>query len=359
VNDEVLLVGSIPLDAAEDVFRAFGGPLGPSLTAMPDGEVGPRKHWISKVHYQVLSGHPELETVRRPQPDNGVERLNPRNAGDSWLFKVKDGVGRVRFSDPGWRLGYARDAINSYFVFKTLREKGVLPKHLRFQVSLPSVNSALPPRIFPNPADVGRIRPGFSDAMAAEIGTIAEKIPHEDLAIQWDCATEVQDAYGAIPGLPADGAIERNIEQFRRLSSLIPERVLLGYHLCFGTLGGWPRFAPPDLSATVTLANAVNESSGRRVDWIHIPVLAGVSDAFFAPLKDLRPRNARIYLGLVHHMEGFEERLATARKYLPDFGVAAYCGFGRLPPDQIPVVLEEHLQAIKTARNVASNGEQK
>jgi hypothetical protein len=359
VNDEVLLVGSIPLDAAEDVFRAFGGPLGPSLTAMPDGEVGPRKHWISKVHYQVLSGHPELETVRRPQPDNGVERLNPRNAGDSWLFKVKDGVGRVRFSDPGWRLGYARDAINSYFVFKTLREKGVLPKHLRFQVSLPSVNSALPPRIFPNPADVGRIRPGFSDAMAAEIGTIAEKIPHEDLAIQWDCATEVQDAYGAIPGLPADRAIERNIEQFRRLSSLIPERVLLGYHLCFGTLGGWPRFAPPDLSATVTLANAVNESSGRRVDWIHIPVLAGVSDAFFAPLKDLRPRNARIYLGLVHHMEGFEERLATARKYLPDFGVAAYCGFGRLPPDQIPVVLEEHLQAIKTARNVASNGEQK
>ena len=246
-------------------------PLGPSLTAMPDGEVGPRKHWISKVHYQVLSGHPELETVRRPQPDNGVERLNPRNAADSWLFKVKDGVERVRFCDPGWRLGYARDAINSYFVFKTLREKGVLPKHLRFQVSLPSVNSALPPRIFPNPADVGRIRPGFTDAMAAEIGTIVEKIPHDDLAIQWDCATEVQDAYGAIPGLPADGAIERNIEQFRRLSSLIPETVLLGYHFCFGTLGGWPRFAPPDLSATVALANAVNESSGRRVDWMLYP----------------------------------------------------------------------------------------
>ncbi len=91
VGREALLVGSIPLDTAEEVFRTFGGSLGPSLTTMPDGEVGPRKHWISKVHYQVLAGHPELEIVRRPQPENGVERLNPRNAADSWQFKVKDG----------------------------------------------------------------------------------------------------------------------------------------------------------------------------------------------------------------------------------------------------------------------------
>jgi hypothetical protein len=349
VSREVLLIGSIPLDTAEEVFRTFGASLGPSLAAMPDGEVGPRKHWISRVHYQVLSGHAELETVRRPQPENGVERLNPRNAADSWQFKVKDGVERVCFGDPGWRLGYAREAIDSYFVFKTLREKGVLAKHLRFQVSLPSVNSALPPRIFPNQADIAKIRPGYSDALCAEIGTIVQKIPEADLAIQWDCATEVQDAYGAVPGFTADGAIERSLEQFRRLSPLVPENVLLGYHFCFGTLGGWPRFAPTDLSATVALANAVIESSGRRVDWVHIPVLNDAGDGFFAPLKDLRPRGARVYLGVVHHMAGFKERVATARKYLPDFGLAAYCGFGRIAPEQMSTVLNEHLQAIEAA----------
>jgi len=122
---------------------------------------------------------------------------------------------------------------------------------------------------------------------------IAQQIPHEDLAIQWDCSTEVQDVYGAVPGLPKEGAIERNVAQFRRLSPLVPEKAHLGYHLCFGTLGGWPRFAPADLSATVDLANAVIEASGRRVDWIHIPVLNGVGDAFFAPLKNLKPRGAR------------------------------------------------------------------
>ena len=80
--------------------------------------------------------------------------------------------------------------------------------------------------------------------MAAEAAMICQKIPHNDLAIQWDCSTEVQDAYGTLQGLSADGAIERNVAQFRMLSARIPEAVQLGYHFCFGTLGGWPRFAP-------------------------------------------------------------------------------------------------------------------
>ena len=350
MQKDVLLVGSIPLDSVEEVFREFGAPLGPALKTLPDGEVGPRRHWISRIHYQVLSGHAELETVRRPAPDdNGVERLFPRNAGDSWLFKVKDGVERVRFGDPGWRIGYARDAINSYFVFKTLRETGVLARHLRFQVSLASVNSALPPRIFPDHADIAKIRPGFTEALAAEAAMIVRKIPNDDLAIQWDCSTEVQDAYGAVQGFTADGAIERNIAQFRVLSPRIPEAVQLGYHFCFGTLGGWPRFAPADLAATVELANATVEASGRRVDWIHIPVLPGVGEAFFAPLKNLKPRGARVYLGVVHHMDGFKHRVAMARKFLPDFGVAGYCGFGRVPPAELPTVLKDHQQAIAAA----------
>ena len=48
-------------------------------------------------------------------------------------------------------------------------------------------------------------------------------------------------------------------------------------------------------------------------------------------------------------MDGFKERIAIARKYLPDFGVAGYCGFGRIPPEQMPEVLEEHVQAIEAA----------
>jgi hypothetical protein len=66
----------------------------------------------------------------------------PRGYDDVWQFKVKQGVDRVRFGNPGYRLGYAKDALNSYFVFKTLRDKGILPADLRFQISMPMANSA-------------------------------------------------------------------------------------------------------------------------------------------------------------------------------------------------------------------------
>ncbi|MEA2967353.1 MAG: hypothetical protein QOE78_614, partial [Alphaproteobacteria bacterium] len=266
MSEQLLLVGSIPLDTPQDVFETFGAPLGRLLSAVPDGEVGPRSHWISRIHYQVFAGHPELDILAHPRPDNGVERLNPHDNSDRWQFKVRDGVERVRFGDPGWRLGYARDAINSYFVFRTLKENGVLPRHLRFQVSMPMVNSALPPRVFPVEGDLDKIKPGFEAALRAELAKIVEKIPAKELAIQWDCATEVQDAYGAIPQLPRESMIERNVSQVRNLSPGIPEEVALGYHLCFGTLGGWPRFQPETLSETVRLANAFLEASGRRVD---------------------------------------------------------------------------------------------
>jgi hypothetical protein len=346
----LLLVGSIPLDTPAQVFETFGAPLGRHLLAMPDGEVGPRRHWISRVHYQVLAGHPELEVVQHPAPDErGIERQFPRNAADAWWFRVKPGVEQVRFGDPGWRLGYARDALNSYFVFRVMKERGVLPAHLRFQVSMPMVNSVLPPRIFPNSDDLARIRPGYQAALRAEIATIVERIPAQELAIQWDCATELQDAYGGVPGLPIDGAIERNLAQVRALSPHIPEGVALGYHLCFGTLGGWPRFQPADLGQAVNLANAFVAASGRRVDWIHIPVLDRSDDAFFSPLARLEPQGARVYLGMVHNMSGFGARFAAARRYLPAFGLGAYCGFGRLPPAQMPQVLAEHLAAVELA----------
>ena len=344
------LVGSIPLDTPQEVFETFGAPLGKYLFSMPDGEVGPRRHWISRVHYQVLGAHPELEVVQRPAPDeNGVERQFPRNSADSWLFKVKAGVKQVRFGDPGWRLGFARDALNSYFVFSVMKERGVLAPHLRFQVSIPMVNSVLPPRIFPDPGDLDKIRPGYETATRAEIATIVAKVPARELAIQWDCSTEIQDSYGAIPGFPLDGAVERSLAQVRNLSPHIPEEVALGYHFCFGTLGGWPRFRPDDLGQAVKLANACIEASGRRVDWVHIPVLDRSDDAFFAPLKELKPRGARVYLGAIHGMEGFKERITTARKYLPDFGLGAYCGFGRLPPAELPNVLADHLKAVEIA----------
>ena len=141
---ELLLVGSIPLDTVEQVFRTVGASLGPYLAYMPDGEVGDRRYWIDGVAYRVLNGHPEIETLRRPAPDeNGVERWRPQGVHDQFQFRVKPGVREVRFGDPGWRLGYTRDAVNSYFVFRQLKKEGVIPAGVRFQVCMPLTYSAV------------------------------------------------------------------------------------------------------------------------------------------------------------------------------------------------------------------------
>jgi len=78
-------------------------------------------------------------------------------------------------------------------------------------------------------------------------------------------------------------------------------------------------------------------------------VLDRSDDGFFAPLAKLQPRQTRIYLGVIHNMARFPERVATARKYLPEFGLAAYCGLGRTPPAQVPAILAEHRKAVEAA----------
>jgi hypothetical protein len=349
MGDKLLLVGSVPLDTVEEVMTTFGGPLGRYLPALPDGEVGERRSWVNRLCYLLFNGHADLETLKRPKPVDGLEQLLPRTRDDGWQFRVRPNVKRVRFGNPGTRLGYARDAVSSYFVFKTLREKGLLPADLRFQISIPMVNSVVRPLYFPDPKDLDRIRPGFTEALAAELQVIFARIPHQDLAIQWDMAWEVQAVSGAAKDVPNESKVETQVAPVEILSKDIPADVELGFHFCFGTFGGWPAFAPETLGPTINLANASVLATGRRVDWVHIPTLDTVAEKFYAPLTQLDAKGADIYLGAIHNMTTLKDRIAVARGFLPRFGLAAYCGFGRTPPAELPRILEDHLAALDIA----------
>jgi hypothetical protein len=373
MTGELLLVGSVPLDTVEQVFRMVGAPLGPYLAYMPDGEVGDRRYWIDGIAYRVLNGHPEIETLQRPAPDeNGVERWRPQGIHDQFRFRVKPGVKEVRFGDPGWRLGYTKDAVNSYFVFRQLKKEGVLPTALRFQVSLPLTYSAVT-LFFANPEDHPRIVPGFTASLRAEVAKIVELIPPEDLAIQWDFAVENRYLEATLARDGADAArreAERLMQAAREVSPHIPQQAALGYHSCFGTLDGWPSRQPPDLRGSVILLNEAVAASGRRVDFVHMPTLGSAEDAFFAPLQDLAVAGAKVYLGAIHHMHaagGLRRQLAAARKYLPQFGIAAPCGFGRVPerpgrflteqgsevpPDYLGIILRDHLAAVEQLHEI-------
>ncbi|HEY8578782.1 MAG TPA: hypothetical protein VIL72_02775, partial [Beijerinckiaceae bacterium] len=82
---------------------------------------------------------------------------------------------------------------------------------------------------------------------------------------------------------------------------------------------------------------------------MHVPLLDRTDAAYYAPLQGLQNAGARVYLGMIHAMETLEQRVALARAALPDFGLAAYCGFGRRPPEELAVILRDHVTAAQLA----------
>ena len=350
ITKNLLLVGSLPFDTVEKVFRTMGPRLSAHLPSIPDGEVGDRLYWTCFQCYRVLHGHPDVETVQRPDRINGVENWRPSGYRDQWIFRVRPGAKEVRFGDPGWRLGYAKEALNSYFVFKTLRKEGFIAPHVRFQVCIPLTGSIIE-HYFRDPDDYPKIKPGYEQALRDEIAMMTKKIPPEDLVIQWDACSEVLDLEGFYDWTPKDDKFERLISPCERLTPSIPDDVLVGYHFCYGTLGGWPIVKQNDLALCVKLANAAVERSGRRVDYVHMPVQPDrFDDAFYAPLSGLKVGDTKVFLGLIHHQdvpEGFSKRMAAARRRLPDFGLASVCGYGRRPPSELDAIIDSHAAAIE------------
>lgn len=111
-----------------------------------------------------------------------------------------------------------------------------------------------------------------------------------------------------------------------------------------------------DMSLLVRMANYAIAESGRRVDWVHMAgprYLRSEDDRFFKPLTDLQRGDARPYLGIVLPMDGIpgvKRRHQTASKYLTDFGVSMYCGFGRQPGMDGTQTMREHSRVVRSVR---------
>jgi hypothetical protein len=359
MNSELLLVGSVPLATAEAVFTKCAGSIGDYLTTLPDGEIGDRIVWRNFLCMHTYDNHPQLETLSRPGGERSGKAflvLRYQNAqGDApvyvkrWLFKVRDGVNRVRFD----RLSYAAEAVKSYETFNRLRGQGVIPEGVRFQVCLPLTESGTC-HYFERPEDYVIVRPAYEDAMRREVERLLEVVPAEDLAIQWDVCWEVlavdmaeKAANWSAPG----NAFDRYVDSLRNLAPHVPEEVWIGYHFCYGDLGHEHFIQPKDLAVCVRMANAAVAESGRTVDFVHFPVPRDrADDAYFEPLRHLDVGDTRIYIGLIHYsdgVDGLRKRLETCRRHLDDFGLATECGFGRRNPETLDDLLDIHRHAAR------------
>jgi hypothetical protein len=348
MSSDLLLVGSLPADSAESAFRAGAELFGDLVAVLPDGETGPRAAWVGYERERLVRPHPDVETVAVSGSPTGI----PRHAYETPIFKIRPGVTDLRWDS--WPR--VDDAIESYRLFRRLREEGAIPSHLRFQVCLPFPSSALNGFKADFAADYPIASRGFEDLVERELRRLVAEVPPDELAIQWDVCYEVLDLEGVIAWTAGD-AWERFAGPVERLTRVIPEETLVGYHLCYGTFPEWPMYEARDMGLMVRMANHAVASSGRRVDWLHLAgprYLRSEDERFFRPLADLQPGDARVFLGVVLPLDGvagLRRRHRTASRFLTGFGVAMYCGFGRQPGRDGMETMREHRRVVAEIRS--------
>ncbi len=335
---QVHLVGSVGLDTVDEVFMTAGRLFGSRLKRIPDGEPGGRRMWTSW-QYPLLRTNAFLQ-VDRDHP--------PVGATGFLMLKLADGVKPedVSFGE----LGYAREARASYLDFVAARDKGILPRTVKFQVCFPTPYAVVARMVVPEAMNA--VLGAYERAMLREVETVCRAIPHADLAIQWDVCFEMLVWDGRWASMGPFPDMERVFsEQFARLSKPVPADVELGFHLCYGDLDGKHFVEPQDATKMVELANLIARSARHPIAFMHMPVpIQRDDDAYFAPLRNLKlSPGTELYLGLVHAKDGVEgtkRRMATARRHVSDFGIAAECGIARgRTPAVVRQFLEVHGQA--------------
>jgi SAM-dependent methyltransferase len=311
------LVGSVPLSEVEAVFAVTAGALGDRVRRLPDGEPGTRADWILW-QYPVFSALAQFEVG---PPGDGTYRTLPK-------LRLRDGE-RADSIVLG-SLGFAKAAISSYKVFTKLKRDGIIPPHVRFQVSLPT--PLAPVSAFIDPEHQALIEPVYEARVLDELAEILGAVPHDQLALQWDTRLEFAMLEGVAPAWFPEvrgGVLERLL----RVSRHVPRDVELGFHLCYGDDCHGHFAVPSDTGKLVDVANGLAAALSRPLNWVHLPVPAQAEEEYFAPLRLLRLHpQTELYLGVLHLQDGkvgARRRISCARPYVQSFGVATDCGWGR------------------------------
>lgn len=112
------LVGSVPLDNAEQVFRTVGSALGEHVRRSPDGETGDRQQWV-QFQLGVLGARPQFHLIDNTA--QGFENLPP-------TLVLRPGIGAHDFGG----LGYSAVALESFETFTRLKAEGSSPRACAF-----------------------------------------------------------------------------------------------------------------------------------------------------------------------------------------------------------------------------------
>src|SRR5580658_2709871 len=249
--------GSVNLADAESVMREIASRVPAGLRRIPDGETGDRGNWIF-FQMQRFMQMPTLVPAGPIGAEDGDYEALPQ-------LRLADGVEPDQVEWPN--IGYADAYLASYRTFSALREQGVIPAGVRFQVEYPTPLASIGGYIVPD--------------------RLLAAIPHDEVAVQWDVAVEfgvLEDAFG--PG--GAQAFDMIIAALARCVDQVPADVPAGLHLCYGDYGHQHFTQPESLALQVRLLNAVVTAASRPVSFVSFTVPQYQrEEGYFAPLAGL------------------------------------------------------------------------
>ena len=337
------LVGSVPLSDTESVLRKVAGQLGSDLKRIPDGKTGQRWRWIFWQR-EMLNDHPAMEEDTETEPFRVVQ-WDGQLIRETPFLRFKESVDS---STVKFEAAYAAPAIESFQIYQRLGEEGVIGSDTLFQVCLPTPMATAYMYISPSARDA--YLPVYEEALASALQEIQDSIPHNRLSIQWDVCQEVlvfEDYFSVRP----EDYKQQIFSELARMGQMVPESVDMGYHLCYGSPRDEHLVQPKDMGILVEISNGLIAALNRRLDFLHLPVPKDRTDAgYFQPLRQLNATsNTEIYLGLIHFDDqaGDAQRITTAKQFVPSFGVATECGWGRTEPTRVDGLLQSHSRAIQ------------
>jgi len=313
------LVGGLKAADPEAAMRTAAGILGRHLYAITDGETGERSQWIGWqiAKLTAIEGIELAGTHGLAEAENQDYAVFPALAVDASVTEL-----------PVRALGYADAAQQSYAIFCRLRDEGVVPGDVRFQVSVPTPYATVVTWV--REEDQQHFLPVYADAIADEVAEIV-RIVGADLLLQYDVAVEVGALTGNFPTAGELGEQRVVLQTLRDAFARTPQQAECGIHLCYGDYKHRHFAVPQDLSLCVMLANAVSDTAA----FVHLPVDrdTGRDPGYFEPLRDLSAR--RLALGVIDY-EGDPQRTAELAQAVSagsggmQFAVATECGMARI-----------------------------
>jgi hypothetical protein len=334
--------GGVNLPDAETVMREITSRVPNGVTRIPDGETGDRQQWI-------------FFQLQKFWQTPGLEQAPP--AGDTPGYDQMPKVRLAEGQDAGsitWpNIGYADAYLESYRTFTRLRDEGVIPTGVRFQVEYPTPLASINAWIVPEDQD--RLEASYKDALFADLDRVLAELPHDDIAVQWDVAVEFGLLEGGFEPNASHG-FDAIVTRLAECVEHVPSDVPVGLHLCYGDYQHRHFKEPESLEMQVRVANALTERASRPIRWFAFTVPQYQRESsYFAPLAQLSVGDeTELYFALVpYHPEQQEQGTTDEQVRLVDeqldgraWGVCTECGMARAEREEIPTLLDLHREIL-------------